>query len=226
VRRVAILEPPTSAGQERDIGGGAGIAATLVSFLAGRTSDRLGRRGLVVVLALGVALFAAAYVGFALTGVNVVTLALPFLAAGVAIGCVKTAEHAAVAALAPGDIRGSALPARYGASPRQPRCEQRRRTPLDGRPASGGLRLPSVALQCSCVSSRRLALWRSHAVVPASQRDILGQAGLVLSRSVTSGSQRGAASLRGRRHERAFGRHLLAAPGELRCDDDRTTSSG
>src|SRR5829696_514987 len=42
----------------------------------------------------------------------------------------------------------------------------------------------------------------AHAVVPASQPDTPGRAGLVLSRSVTSGSPRGAATLRGRRHER------------------------
>jgi len=36
-------------------------------------------------------------------------LAAPFVLAGVAIGCVETAEQAAVAALAPQELRGSAF---------------------------------------------------------------------------------------------------------------------
>jgi MFS family permease len=88
---------------------GYNLAATLVSFPAGRLADRLGPRGPVRVLAAGVALFAMAYIGFALTGPDLLTLALPFLAAGIGIGCVETAEHAAVAALAPAGIRGSAF---------------------------------------------------------------------------------------------------------------------
>ena len=88
---------------------GYNLAATLASFPAGRLADRLGPRGPVRVLTAGVALFAAAYLGFAVSGPSLLTLALPFLAAGVAIGCVETAEHAAVAALAPADLRGSAF---------------------------------------------------------------------------------------------------------------------
>jgi MFS family permease len=88
---------------------GYNLAATLASFPAGRLADRLGPRGPVWVLAAGVALFATAYLGFALAGPGLLTLALPFLAAGVGIGCVETAEHAAVAALAPAEIRGSAF---------------------------------------------------------------------------------------------------------------------
>jgi MFS family permease len=63
----------------------------------------------VLVLALGVGLFGLAYVGFAAGGISVLALAPWFLAAGVAIGCVETAEHAAVAALAPPELRGSAF---------------------------------------------------------------------------------------------------------------------
>jgi MFS family permease len=88
---------------------GYNLAATLASFPAGRLADRLGPRGPVRVLTAGVALFAAAYLGFAVSGPSLLTLALPFLAAGVASGCVETAEHAAVAALAPADLRGSAF---------------------------------------------------------------------------------------------------------------------
>jgi MFS family permease len=82
------------------------LAATLVSIPAGRLGDR---RGAVPVLALGVALFGLAYAGFAAGPGSVLALAPWFLAAGVAIGCVETAEHAAVAALAPVELRGSAF---------------------------------------------------------------------------------------------------------------------
>jgi MFS family permease len=58
---------------------------------------------------LGVACFLIAYVGFAATSASIAVLALWFVAAGVAIGCVETAEHAAVARLAPADLRGSAF---------------------------------------------------------------------------------------------------------------------
>jgi hypothetical protein len=42
-------------------------------------------------------------------GSQLAILAIPFLAAGLAIGCVETAQHSAVAALAPADLRGSAF---------------------------------------------------------------------------------------------------------------------
>ncbi len=82
------------------------LVATLVSVPAGHLSDR---RGPIGVLALGVLAFLAAYVGFAATGAAVVVLAGCFVLAGAAIGFVETAEHAAVAALAPAEIRGSAF---------------------------------------------------------------------------------------------------------------------
>ncbi len=82
------------------------LAATLASVPAGRLGDR---RGAVVVLVLGVALFGLAYAGFAAGATSVLALAPWFVAAGVAIGCVETAEHAAVAALAPVELRGSAF---------------------------------------------------------------------------------------------------------------------
>jgi MFS family permease len=88
---------------------GYNVAATAASLPAGRIADQLGDAGPVRVLTVGVALFALAYAGFAVTGDDVVTMALPFLAAGLAIGCVETAEHAAVAALAPARLRGSAF---------------------------------------------------------------------------------------------------------------------
>jgi MFS family permease len=62
-----------------------------------------------VVLAGGVVLFGLAYAGFAASDASLVVLALPFAAAGVAIGAVETAEHSAVAALASVELRGSAF---------------------------------------------------------------------------------------------------------------------
>jgi MFS family permease len=82
------------------------VAATLVSVPAGRVADR---RGATIVLVGGVACALAGYVGFALAGASVAVLAACFLGVGVAIGCVETAEHAAVAALAPEELRGSAF---------------------------------------------------------------------------------------------------------------------
>jgi MFS family permease len=81
-------------------------AATIASFPAGGLVDR---RGAVLVLAGGVACFLAAYIGFAITSASTPLLAACFVSAGVAIGCVETAEHAAVARLAPEDLRGSAF---------------------------------------------------------------------------------------------------------------------
>jgi MFS family permease len=80
------------------------VAATLTSVPAGRLGDRRGTR---LVLGLGVALFGVAYLGFAVDTASVWALAPWFGAAGIAIGCVETAEHAAVAAYAPLELRGS-----------------------------------------------------------------------------------------------------------------------
>lgn len=82
------------------------VAATVVSLPAGRRGDRSGP---VSVLTLGVGCFGLAYVGLAAGSANLVLLAACFAAAGVAIGAVETAEHAAVAALAPPTLRGSAF---------------------------------------------------------------------------------------------------------------------
>ncbi|HVF80231.1 MAG TPA: MFS transporter [Solirubrobacteraceae bacterium] len=82
------------------------IAATLVSVPAGRAGDRSDPR---LVLLAGVGAFAVAYVVLAVTGPALVLLGVGFMLAGVGIGCVETAEHAAVAALAPENLRGSAF---------------------------------------------------------------------------------------------------------------------
>jgi MFS family permease len=82
------------------------LAATLASVPAGHATDR---RGGIVVLLAGVLIFLVAYGGFAFTGSSIAVLALLFAAAGVGIGLAETAEHAAVATLAPQDLRGSAF---------------------------------------------------------------------------------------------------------------------
>jgi MFS family permease len=82
------------------------VAATLVSVPAGRAGDRREPR---IVLLAGAAAFALAYLLLALTGADLLLLAAGFVLAGVGIGCVETAEHAAVAALAPERLRGSAF---------------------------------------------------------------------------------------------------------------------
>jgi MFS family permease len=84
---------------------GCNLVATLVSVPAGRAGDRGGAP---LVLLVGVAAFPLAYLGFALAG-GLALLALAFLLAGTGIGLVETAENAAVAALAPAQMRGSAF---------------------------------------------------------------------------------------------------------------------
>jgi MFS family permease len=85
---------------------GYNLAATLASLPAGRATDR---RGGIVVLLVGVIAFLVAYLGFAFTGSALVLLAALFAAAGIGIGFAETAQHAAVASLAPPDLRGSAF---------------------------------------------------------------------------------------------------------------------
>jgi MFS family permease len=85
------------------------IAAAFASVPAGRIADRVGAKGPVRVPATGIALFAAAYLGFAAAPTNVEILAMPFIAARLAIGCVETAQHPAIATLAPEHLRGSAF---------------------------------------------------------------------------------------------------------------------
>jgi MFS family permease len=82
------------------------LAATLISVPAGRHGDR---HSPVPVLVAGAAAFGAAYIVLALTGASLPILAIGFTLAGIGIGCVETAEHAAVASLAPEQLRGSAF---------------------------------------------------------------------------------------------------------------------
>lgn len=85
------------------------IAATITSFPAGGCSDKLGLRGPLLVTAAGVPAFLLAYSLFAVSGPMIVMLGAAFALAGVGIGCAETAEHAAVAAFAPNEPRGSAF---------------------------------------------------------------------------------------------------------------------
>ena len=85
---------------------GYNVAATVVSFPAGRAVDAVGGPR---VLGVGIALFAVSYALLAVTGPDLVPLALAFIAAGVGIGAVETAENATVASAAPEDKRGSAF---------------------------------------------------------------------------------------------------------------------
>ncbi|MCY0950670.1 MFS transporter [Streptomyces sp. H27-S2] len=85
------------------------VAATIASVPAGRLSDRLGTRGPVIVMAAGVGAFALSYGLFTIDAAAFAFLAVPFVLAGIGIGAVETAQHSAVAALAPKDLRGSAF---------------------------------------------------------------------------------------------------------------------
>jgi MFS family permease len=82
-------------------------AARLVSELGQR--HRVGARGPLLLSAAGVTAFLLAYLLFATAGPTIALLAVAFVLAGVGIGCVETAEHAAVAALAPVELRGSSF---------------------------------------------------------------------------------------------------------------------
>jgi MFS family permease len=91
---------------------GHNLAATLASVPAGRAADS---RGGVLVLGAGVAVFVVAYAGFAFAVATIALLAALFVLAGIGIGLAETAEHAAVALLAPTRLRGSAFGALAGA---------------------------------------------------------------------------------------------------------------
>jgi MFS family permease len=85
---------------------GYNVAATVASLPAGRLGDRWGT---LAILVAGVALFGLAYLGLAVGSTSLALLGGCFIAAGVALGCAETAEHAAVASLAPKNLRGSAF---------------------------------------------------------------------------------------------------------------------
>lgn len=82
------------------------IAATVASLVAGHAADRRTSR---LVLTVGAAAFALADLGSTRDTNNFIGLVPWFVLAGIGIGCVETAEHSAVAGLAPSNVRGSAF---------------------------------------------------------------------------------------------------------------------
>ena len=81
-------------------------AATIVSFPAGHAADKTRPT---LVLTAGTIAFTAAYAGLTHDTTNLAVLGLLFIAAGIGIGLVETAEHAAVAANTAPTTRGSAF---------------------------------------------------------------------------------------------------------------------
>jgi MFS family permease len=81
-------------------------AAMVASIPAGHATDR---RGATVVMMAGALALLAGYVGFALAGSTIVLLGAFFVLAGIGKAGVETAQSAAVALLAPTDLRGSAF---------------------------------------------------------------------------------------------------------------------
>ena len=110
LRATELLEP--SRGHESAVSIGLAlyvsynVAATLASVPAGHLGDR---RDATWPLGLGVAAFLVAYATLATTGPSVPRLGVAFVLAGIGIGAVETAEHHAIAARAPKDVRGSAF---------------------------------------------------------------------------------------------------------------------
>jgi MFS family permease len=86
-------------------------AAMVTSVPAGHVTDR---RGATSVLVTGALALLAAYLGFTLSGSAFALLAVCFALAGIGKGGVETAQSAAVALLAPTDLRGSAFGALAG----------------------------------------------------------------------------------------------------------------
>ena len=82
------------------------LAATLISVPAGWHGDRSNP---IRVLAAGAGCFAAGYAVFAAGPRQPWLLTAGFMLAGLGIGCGETAQSAAVAALAPASLRGSAF---------------------------------------------------------------------------------------------------------------------
>lgn len=110
LRAVLLLEPAHGKTQATQIGlllyTGYNVVAAAASIPGGRLGDRHGN---LLVLTIGAASFALAFAGLAVTGPQIMLLALFFALAGLGIGFAETAENAAVAGLAPTHIRGSAF---------------------------------------------------------------------------------------------------------------------
>ncbi len=81
------------------------LVAALISYPAGHLSDRLGRRG---VLLAAIAIFTAAYLGFALTQ-NIAVIAVLFLVYGLYQGMFRAVGKALAADLVPVHLRASGV---------------------------------------------------------------------------------------------------------------------
>ncbi len=104
------------------------VAATVASVPAGKLVDR---RGGIVVMIGGAGLFGIAYGGLASAGADMLVLGLAFVAAGLAIGCVETAErHRCDHGPGPG-ARFGLRAARGDPELREPRRERRRWRAVD-----------------------------------------------------------------------------------------------
>ena len=101
LRAVQLLTPEPRQRLERRRSRSGSTSATTPSPppRASRAGTLGDRRGNLLVLTLGAVAFAAAFVGFALTGPQIGILAVCFVVAGLGIGFAETAEHAAVATL-------------------------------------------------------------------------------------------------------------------------------
>jgi MFS family permease len=115
LRAIELLAPEHGQNRAEQLAIGLYVAYNAAAAVSSVPGGHLGdRRSPLLVLALGAALSGAAYAGFALAGPSVAVLGVFFVAAGVAIGLVETAEHAAVATHAPEELRGSAFGALAG----------------------------------------------------------------------------------------------------------------
>jgi MFS family permease len=110
LRAVQLLSPSHGSTGATQIALWLYIGYNAVAAIASVPGGHLGdRRGSLPVLTLGAVAFAASFVGFAVTGPQIVVLAVCFGVAGLGIAFAETAEHAAVANHASLDVRGSAF---------------------------------------------------------------------------------------------------------------------
>jgi MFS family permease len=115
LRAIELLEPEHGQHRAEQLAIGLYVAYNVAAAASSVPGGRLGdRRSPLLTLGFGVALFGLAYAGFALGGASIAALGVCFVAAGIAIGFVETAEHAAVATHAPEELRGSAFGALAG----------------------------------------------------------------------------------------------------------------
>jgi MFS family permease len=110
LRAVTLLTPSHGSESATQIALWLYIAYNAVAALASVPGGKLGdHRGSLPVLTLGTVAFAASFVGFAVTGPQIVVLALCFAAAGVGLAFAETAENHAVASHAALELRGPAF---------------------------------------------------------------------------------------------------------------------